>query len=154
MNKETILKEKEKNPASELEKELRSVFSLKFSNIIVIVIVSAILFTITGIWQLIVVAGFLGGFFTRKGKKGFLVGFMGVFLGWMALFLYYALTTEMLYFFQFWMVETLGITIEWLYLLMMICSAFGGLIGGLGGLNGALVSNIVVNKLSKWRRLN
>ncbi len=154
MDKDTVSKEKINEIPNKLEQELRSVFSLKFSRIILIVIVSAILFTITGIWQLIVVAGFLGGFFTSNGKKGFLAGFLGVFFGWMALFLFYALTTEMLYFFQFWMVETLGITIEWLYILMMICSAFGGLIGGLGGLNGAIVSNIVVTKLSKWRRLN
>lgn len=152
-HEQSVQNSKATNKSSKLslENDLRDIFSLKPSQALVLTLFAAILFTITGVWQLIVLAGFLGGFFTKHAKMGALVGFMGAFLGWMILFAYYALTTEMLYFFEFWLVETMGFTIEWLYLLWFFSSVCGGIIGGLGGINGVLISRMFIEKLSHSR---
>lgn len=140
-----------KSEKSQIQKELREIFSLKPLQALILTIFTVVLFTITGIWQLIVLAGFIGGFFTKRAKMGALVGFMGAFIGWMILFTYYALTTEMLYFFEFWLVETMGFTVEWLSLLWIFSSFFGGIVGGLGGINGVFISRILIEKISSSR---
>lgn len=132
-------------------KHLEQQFTLKMFENIFVVVLATILFTITGIWQLVVLAGFLGGFFTIKSKNAFVIGFIGAFLGWMGLFVYYALTTDLLTFFDFWLEQTMGIPLNFVYLIMFFSSIMGGVIGALGALNGLFISRILFKKISKIR---
>lgn len=105
-------------------------------------IITAILLTLTGMWQFVIVAGFLAGFFTNRGKQAVYIGFIAVFIGWMCLFMVNALTTQMLTFFDYWLVQTMGADLNWSLILMILSSLAGGIFGGLGGINGVLISRI------------
>ncbi len=135
-----------------IKKDLREIFLLKPLQLIILVIILTILFTLTGIWQLVIISGFFGGFLSKRAKHGGLIGFIGVFFGWMILFIYYALTTEMIRFFEFWINQTMGLNTELLYLIMIVCSLAGGFFGGLGGINGAFISQIFIENLGKSKR--
>ena len=132
-----------------LKNRILDVFSLKSYESLRLVLFSTIIFTITGIWQLIIISGFIGGFFCKRAKLGIAIGFIGAFLGWVTLFIYYVLTTEMLYFFEFWIETTMGYPKELAYLLMLISSLFGGFIGALGGLNGVRIKYLLTEKILK-----
>ncbi len=54
-------------------------------------------------------------------------------------------------FFDFWLVETMGFGISWLYVFWVVCSMLGGIVGCLGGINGAYVSRIMIEKIAKSR---
>lgn len=140
--------QKKQDGKRSIEEELKNQFTVKsFANII-IVFCATILFTLTGIWQLVVLAGFIGGFFTSRFQRAFLIGFIGVFLGWMALFIYYTMTTELLLFFTFWFEETMGFPLGVVYLWMTFSSLLGGVVGALGALNGLFVSRIILKYVS------
>ena len=127
-----------------LTEQQKELFIIKSYEAIIITYISTLLFTITGIWQLIVISGFLGGFFCQRARKGLIVGFLGVYLAWMSLFFVYALTTEMISFFQFWLVETMGYSLIILYIIMLLSSFMGGIIGALGGINGTFVKQFLL----------
>ena len=119
--------------------------SLRFWQIWVLTFGIAVGLTLTGIWQLLLVAGFLGGFLPKslKVKRGLLIGFLGGLFAWMLLFGIYALTTEMPVFLERLLVDIIGLDRFMIPLLFLICSTFGGLFCGLGGMNGVLVSRLV-----------
>lgn len=131
----------------EMKNKLREPFILKPYIAAFSVWICTVLFTITGVWQLIIIAGFIGGFFCKRAKLGALIGAIGVFIGWMSLFIYYVLTTEVLIFFQFWIEDTMGYPLELVYLLMFVSSLFGGFFGGLGGINGVYIREILLTKI-------
>ncbi len=106
---------------------------------------TAVGLTLTGVWQLLLVAGFFGGFLPKglKVKRGLLIGFMGGLVAWMFLFGLYSLTTEMPVFLDRLLVDIIGLDRFMIPLLFLICSTFGGLFCGLGGMNGVLISRLV-----------
>ncbi|TFF97105.1 MAG: hypothetical protein EU547_05230 [Promethearchaeota archaeon] len=136
--------EKNSRDKVNVNKQQKELFIIKPYEAMIITYLSTILFTITGIWQLIVISGFLGGFFCQRARMGLIIGFLGVFLAWISLFLFYSLTTEMIFFFQFWLVETMGYSLEILYIIMLVSSFMGGIIGALGGINGTFIKQILL----------
>jgi len=107
-----------------------------------------ILLTLTGVWQLVLIAGFVGGFIPKrlKGGRGFLIGFVGILIAWLILFGIYAITTDMVDFFQRFLVEIVGLPLGVIFLAFLGCSIVGGFVGGLGGLNGVFVSRILIKR--------
>jgi hypothetical protein len=105
----------------------------------------AVCLTLTGVWQLLLVAGFLGGFLPKglKMKRGLLIGFVGGLSAWMLLFGIYMLTTEMPVFLERLLIDIIGLDRLMIPVLFLICSTFGGLFCGLGAINGVLVSRLV-----------
>ena len=78
----TIMQKLEKNSRDKVNvnKQQKELFIIKPYEAMIITYLSTILFTITGIWQLIVISGFLGGFFCQRARMGLIIGFLGVFL--------------------------------------------------------------------------
>ena len=107
-----------------------------------------IVLTLTGIWQLVLIAGFVGGFLPKKlkGGRGFLIGFVGIVIAWMILFGIYAITTDMIDFFQRFLVEIIGFPLGVSFFALLGCSIVGGMVGGFGGLNGVFVSRILIKR--------
>lgn len=120
-------------------------YSIPFWKIWVITFGTAVGLTLIGVWQLLLVAGFLGGFLPKglKVKRGLLIGFMGGLAAWMFLFGFYALTTEMPVFLERLLVDIIGLDRFMIPVLFLICSTFGGIFCGLGGMNGVLISRLV-----------
>ncbi len=119
-------------------------YIIPFWKIWVLTFVVAICLTLTGVWQLLLVAGFLGGFFPKgyKLKHGLRVGFLGGLAAWLFLFGFYALTTEMPVFLDRLVVDIIGLDRLAIPILFLFCSTFGGIFCGLGGMNGVLVSRL------------
>ncbi len=105
----------------------------------------AILVTLTGIWQLLLLVGFLAGALPRdqKASRGFLFGFLGGLCAWVILFGIYLVSTEMGAFVERVFVEVAGLHRAVLPLVFLACAAFGGVITGLGGLNGVFGSRLI-----------
>ncbi len=120
-------------------------YSLNHWHAIVLTFGVAVGLTLTGVWQLLLVAGFLGGFLPKniKMKRGLLIGFVGGLAAWMLLFGFYFLTTEMPLFLERFLVDIIGLDRLMIPLLFLVCSTFGGLFCGLGAINGVLVSRLV-----------
>ena len=70
----------------------------------------------------------------------------------MILFIINAISTEMLSFFQRFLVELAGLPLGISFFLFLGCSFIGGLVGGLGGLNGVFVGRIVKHRLETSKR--
>jgi len=96
-------------------------------------------------WILMVVAGFLGGFLVKKAGKGFLVGFLGVLLAW-ACFLAIFEIIGPLFEFANVLAALFGLTGMGVVVIILSLVVIGGLIGGLGGLNGHFIAAIVYKK--------
>ena len=92
-------------------------------------------------WLLNLVAGFLGGFLVKSGGKSFLVGFLGIICSWGIYFIIWAFQGPFLTFANIIAsimgLGDLGVIIIFMALLI------GGILGGLGGLNGYFVSIFV-----------
>ena len=108
---------------------------------LVITIVIAAVLQLGGSWIAMFVAGALGSLFVRRHRLAFLVGFIGVFLGWLFLFSYLILTAQALPIADFF-VGLLGLTgMGWLVIL--ISCIIGGLLGGFGALLGRSVLELI-----------
>ena len=96
-------------------------------------------------WILMVVAGFLGGFLVKKAGKGFLAGFLGVLVAWLIYFLVFSLIGPIWEFANI-LAGLFGLTgMGWIVIILSLV-LIGGLIGGLGGLNGHFVAAIILEK--------
>ncbi len=120
-------------------------YSWPFWQVWVLTFGVAVGLTLTGVWQLLLVAGFLGGSLPKslKVSRGLLIGFVGGLTAWMLLFGIYALTTEMPVFLERLLVDIIGLDRFMIPLLFLVCSTFGGLFCGLGAMNGVLISRLV-----------
>ena len=92
-------------------------------------------------WILMLAAGFLGGFLVKKAGKGFLVGFLGVAVAWLIYLLVFSLTGPVWEFANV-LAGLFGLT-GMGFVVVILTVIIGGLIGGLGGLNGAFIAAIV-----------
>ncbi len=96
---------------------------------------------LSGAWITMLMAGVLGSLFVRRHKMAFLVGFVGVFVAWLVLFIYLALTAQALVIADFFL-GILGLSgLGWLVIL--ISCLIGGLLGGFGGLLGRSIVELV-----------
>lgn len=93
-------------------------------------------------WILMVVAGFLGGFLVKKAGKGFLVGFLGVIAAWLVYFLVFSFLGPVWAFADV-LAGLFGLTGMGIVVIILALVLVGGLIGGLGGLNGHFIATII-----------
>ena len=96
-------------------------------------------------WILMVIAGFLGGFLVKKAGKGFLAGFLGVIVAW-ALFLGIFQIIGPMYEFANVLAGLFGLTGMGFIVLILALVVIGGLIGGLGGLNGHFIAALLLKR--------
>ena len=141
------MKRKKEAKNEDLRARLHEALSLKPRSAFFLTLLTGLSFTMKGLWQLVVIAGLLGGFFIKRGREALKVGFVGIFSAWMILFIGQALFAETLSFFTFWMVETMGLPIELILLGMALSSLIGGCFGALGALNGVYLGRIVIDKV-------
>jgi len=108
---------------------------------LIITIVFAAALQLSGSWIAMFVAGALGSLFVGRHRLAFLVGFIGVFLGWLILFSYLIFTAQALPIADFF-VSQLGLSgMGWLVIL--ISCIIGGLLGGFGAILGRSIVELV-----------
>ena len=107
----------------------------KFSTGILITIVVAFVFELLGLWQGMIVAGIIGGLVVNRTSQAFLVGFIGVAMCWLSILIYSAIVHHVLPLMKM-TGRLLMIPDNYSYLLLIGTLLLGGILGGLGGLNG------------------
>jgi hypothetical protein len=96
---------------------------------------------LSGAWITMLLAGILGSLFVRRHRIAFLVGFLGVFLAWLVLYIYLIATAQALVIADFF-IGLLGLSgLGWL--VIVIGCLIGGLLGGFGALLGRSVIELV-----------
>jgi hypothetical protein len=99
----------------------------------------------TAAWILMVIAGFLGGFLVKRAGKGFLAGFLGVLLAWAGYLIIFEIIGPLFEFSNI-LAALFGLTGMGFVVIILSLVVIGGLIGGLGGLNGHFIAAIVYKK--------
>lgn len=92
-------------------------------------------------WILMVVAGFMGGFMIKSSGLGFLAGFLGVLGSWLIYFIIYMFQGPFLEFANL-LASALGLG-ELGFIVILLTLIIGGVIGGLGGLNGHFIAELI-----------
>jgi hypothetical protein len=102
-------------------------------SLVVTILLSAGL-ELSGIWLTMLIAGFVGGFMTRRLQRGIAVGFLGVLVGWA------------LYFLSYWIIapNAANIAFSAASSFVILTLLLGGILGTLSGAMGALVSSLVL----------
>ena len=101
---------------------------------LIITIAIAVVLQLSGAWVTMLIAGAIGSLFVRRHRIAFLVGFLGVLVGWLMLYVYLIATAQALQIADFFL-GLLGPTgLGWL--VIVIGCILGGLLGGFGGLFG------------------
>ncbi|MDH4213780.1 MAG: hypothetical protein OEV85_07655 [Candidatus Thorarchaeota archaeon] len=107
----------------------------------VITLVLSIVLQLSGAWITMFLVGVLSSMFVRRHRTAFGVGFFGVFIGWLFIFVYLILTAQALPIADFF-IGLLGLGgLGWL--VIAISSIIGGLLGGFGGLLGRSIVDLV-----------
>jgi hypothetical protein len=96
-------------------------------------------------WILMVFAGFLGGILVKKAGKAFLVGLIGVLVAWLIYFLIYSYIGP-LWAFADLLAGLFGLSGMGFVVIVLALVLIGGLIGGLGALNGHFIASIILSK--------
>ncbi|MHA1266573.1 MAG: hypothetical protein ACTSRS_15160 [Candidatus Helarchaeota archaeon] len=94
-------------------------------------------------WILMVVAGAFGGFLVKRAGKGFLVGFFGVVAAWAIYFLVFSFLGPIWDFANI-LAGIFGLSGMGFVVIILSLVLIGGLIGGLGGLNGHFIAAIIL----------
>lgn len=102
----------------------------------------ALLFTLTPLWQLSILAGIMGGFLVSKMKCGAFSAFVGTALGWTVYVLINVISNQTHVLFDN-LGGLLGLTGIGFWLIVVVILV-GGLLGMLGGIIGAGI-RIIVN---------
>jgi len=123
-------------------RKLDTIFpNLRIFPAFVITLVFAIALQLSGAWITMLITGVLGSLFVRRHRTAFGVGFFGVLIGWLFLFIYLILTAQALLIADFF-IGLLGLGgLGWL--VIAISCIIGGLLGGSGGLLGRSVVELV-----------
>jgi hypothetical protein len=102
---------------------------------ILITFVLAIIFEVIGIWQAMIIAGILGGLMVNRSWQVFFVGFIGVVICWLVILIYAEMRYQI-----FPLIKITGqimmLPESWSNLIFIGTLLIGGILGGLGGLNG------------------
>jgi len=110
-------------------------------------LIAAVLLQLLGMlweyaWILMVVAGFLGGFLIKKAGMAFLAGFAGVVGAWLIYFVAFSFLGPIWEFSDLlsglFGLEEMGIVV-----IILTLAIIGGLIGGLGALNGHFIGSLL-----------
>lgn len=103
----------------------------------------AIVLVYTGIWQLAFVAGYVGGFLGKRGRRDFALGFLGVafawggHLVWVYAFAQGGAVASLL-------AEILGLSAGAGVVVPILTLLIGGIVGGLGALLGAYAGQLTL----------
>jgi len=114
---------------------------------LVIIVIFGTLFELAGWWYLMLLAGGLGGFIMKRSALASLViGFIGITLVWSGFFIYFMMIGPLLEFTA--LIGTIlgSIFAEMPNILIVITIVIGGLLGGLGALNGTYIARIIYPK--------
>ena len=110
-------------------------------------LVAAVLFELLGLlweyaWILMVVAGFLGGFLIKKAGLGFLAGFLGVIVAWLIYLVAFSFLGPV-WAFADTLAGVFGLEGMGFVVIILALVLIGGLIGGLGALNGHFIGSLL-----------
>ncbi len=106
---------------------------------VAVTLVAAFAFETAGVWWAMPIAGAIGGYWVRKGGRGFLAGALGVTIVWgayLAMFAAISPLGELLRLFAG--IVELGDALAFLPVVLALVIAF--LMGGLGGVTGAMIA--------------
>ncbi len=107
------------------------------------IIILGFLFQLAGWWYLMLLAGGIGGFIMKKsGILSFLVGFMAIGLVWLCFFIYF-MTIGPIFELMALITSILGFLESFPVGIILATLVIGGLLGGLGCLNGSYISAII-----------
>ncbi len=107
-----------------------------------VAIVAAFVFELSGIVYLMLLAGGVAGFFAKQGLKSFLAGFIGVMAAWGIYFIWFAATSPLATF-----LVLIGNAVEIPGSVLVIATlVIGGLLGGIGALVGAFLTQILLGE--------
>ena len=112
---------------------------------------AALILELPGWWWAMPLAGFIAGFMVAKGVRGFLLGGLGVMAAWAIYIFFFASTSplgELLTVFS----GILGLpsSLAFVPVLLALVAAF--LLGGVGGLTGAMLPALLVQNKSKTEK--
>ena len=100
-----------------------------------ITFIFALIFEIIGIWQAMVIAGILGGLMVNRSWQAFLVGFSGVAICWLMILIYSEIVHEIFPLMDM-TAQIMMLPKNLSFLIFIGTLLLGGILGGLGGLNG------------------
>ena len=100
-----------------------------------ITFILALIFEIIGIWQAMVVAGILGGLMVNRSWQAFLVGFSGVAICWLMILIYSEIVHDIFPLMDM-TAQIMMLPKNLSFLIVIGAILIGGILGGLGGLNG------------------
>jgi hypothetical protein len=95
----------------------------------------ALIFEIIGIWQAMVIAGIWGGLMVNRSWQAFLVGFSGASICWLII-LIYAEIKHRIFPIMKMTGQIMKLPENLSFLIFIGTLLLGGILGGLGGLNG------------------
>ena len=108
----------------------------------------AFIFVFTPLWQLSILASFVGGLFYNKMSKGALMGLAGIVSAWVIYIVIEVLSTQVYYMFDQVGGIILGLTgYGWVFILVLIL--IGAILGTLGGSFGSGVRMLIEIKQEK-----
>ncbi len=100
----------------------------------------ALLLELTGIYLLMLLVGGVAGFLVKRGWLSFIIGFMSVSLAWGIYFIVFAFIGPLGEFFEL-IGSIIGISGA---ILMILSLLIGGLLGAIGALVGAYITQLVL----------
>lgn len=118
-------------------------FRMRLPLVLFFIVLLSFVLEYSSLWWFAFVVGFFGGLLLEKARMGFIMGFLGIFMGWgihMALIAFFQ-DLNVLNF----LLSIFDLNVGWLVLITLIV---GGLLGCFGGLNGALFRQIL--RETKW----
>lgn len=143
--------EKIKNSALKLKDMLIDFLKAEQSYMVgfLFITVLGFLFQLAGWWYLMLLAGGIGGFIMKKsGILSFIIGFLAIGLVWLCFFIYFMIIGPI---FELTVLITsiIGFLESFPSALIIFTLMLGGLLGGLGSLNGSYISAIIYSTYQK-----
>ncbi len=120
---------------------------MRRENVVLGLVVStglAMVLELTGVYWLMIVAGGVAGFLVKKGWLSFIIGFAAVAIGWGVYLIVYTTTSPLQYFLGL-VGKAMDMPGEIVVLATLV---IGGMMGGLGALVGAYVTQLAIKDRS------
>lgn len=102
---------------------------------ILITFILALIFEVIGVWQAMVIAGILGSLVVKRSWQAFLIGFSGVAICWLMILIYSEIVHEVFPLTDI-TAQIIMLPKNLSFLIFIGAILIGGILGGLGGLNG------------------
>ena len=116
---------------------------LGFLRALVFTIALGIVLQLAGNWMLMLIVGAIGALFVRRIRKAFLVGFLGVGLAWIILFVYLSIAAQAMAVANLF-IELISEALAGLGIVVILISVLiGALLGGFGGMLGRALYELI-----------